>query len=160
MKKIKLEDVIEAIELCTDESTHYYSEKDNLIVCVFDEYAGIADDVFTGQKSLDDLGNYADWQIDIIKTIVDIEENYEDYINLPNSEDLDEYELMKSFCYSLEDNQKSGILLNTLNGSGAFRRFKDKIYDLDLQQAWYDHKENSTKELAIRWCKENNIEFE
>ncbi len=160
MKKIKLEDVIEAIELCTDESNHYYHKKTNSIVCVFDEYSRAADQVFTGEKSFDDLENYADWQIDIVKTIVDIEENYEDYINLPNSEDLDEYHLMETFCYTLDNKQKSGILLDTLNGRGAFRRFKDKLYDLDLQNAWYDHKENSTKELAISWCKENSIDFE
>ena len=38
--------------------------------------------------------------------------------------------------------------------------FKDKIYQYDIEDQWYDYKGQKYKDIAIEWCEENNIEYQ
>jgi len=51
------------------------------------------------------------------------------------------------------------ILYSSLKGKGAFRRFKDTANELGILEDWYKYRDEAIKELAIEWCKENNLEF-
>ena len=44
---------------------------------------------------------------------------------------------MEDFCLKIIDQQKQNNLLNAIKGKGAFRRFKDKINDFELETEWY-----------------------
>ncbi|MEH7302773.1 UPF0158 family protein [Neobacillus drentensis] len=57
------------------------------------------------------------------------------------------------------DQRKQDCLLRAIKGKGAFRRFKDNIIDLGLEDQWYSYRSKCYKEIAIEWCRENNIEF-
>ncbi|MGX2957941.1 UPF0158 family protein [Peribacillus sp. JNUCC 23] len=46
-----------------------------------------------------------------------------------------------------------------MDGKGAFRRFKDVLIDLNLEEEWYSFKESSYRILAIRWCEDQGIEY-
>ena len=37
--------------------------------------------------------------------------------------------------------------------------FKEKIYQHDLEDDWYDYKDQRYRQIAIEWCEENNIEW-
>lgn len=151
MKKIKLEEIIEAIEICSDEANYYYNKKKGYIICVFDEEMSIAEGC-----CLDDLEEYPEWQREGIENAIDVEENWEDYISLPDKNDINEYRIMENFCYSVE-NKKGDILLNSIKGRGAFRRFKEKVNDLNLSDSWYKFREEELRNFVIEWCKDNNI---
>ncbi len=84
----------------------------------------------------------------------------EDWIQLPSQFDIHEWEIMKRFCYTIEDESLRGELLNAIHGSGAFRMFKDVLYRHDIEEDWFSFKEEAFKEIAIQWCKENEIEYE
>jgi hypothetical protein len=60
----------------------------------FDEEMTIA-----GECSLEDLEEYPEWQRESIETAIDVEENWENYISLPDKNDIDEYreEAMRNF---------------------------------------------------------------
>jgi hypothetical protein len=60
----------------------------------FDEEMTIA-----GECSLEDLEEYLEWQRESIETAIDVEENWENYISLPDKNDIDEYreETMRNF---------------------------------------------------------------
>ena len=82
-------------------------------------------------------------------------------MNLLGKEDAwDEYRMMKDFINALDNQKLQNELYRAIQGRGAFRRFKDKIYYEGIEQQWYDFQNNSYQEFVLRWCKENNIRCE
>lgn len=56
--------------------------------------------------------------------------------------------------------EKLKIELQTLiQGKGVFRRFKDYCFESNIIQDWYKYKEQKYKEIAIEWCKQNELEY-
>lgn len=56
--------------------------------------------------------------------------------------------------------EKLKIELQTLiQGKGAFRGFKDYCFESNIIQDWYKYKEQKYKEIAIEWCKQNELEY-
>ena len=56
--------------------------------------------------------------------------------------------------------EKLKIELQTLiQGKGAFRSFKDYCFESNIIQDWYKYKEQKYKEIAIEWCKQNELEY-
>jgi hypothetical protein len=55
---------------------------------------------------------------------IDVVENFEYYLELPNKYDVNEYEIMEEFCLTVSDQRKQDSLLRAIKGKGAFRRFK------------------------------------
>ena len=82
----------------------------------------------------------------------------DDYIDLPDSYDINEYRMMEKFVYSLPRGKNQTILYNAIQGRGAFRRFKDKLHEIGMANDWYKYRDQQYKEIALEWCEENNIE--
>lgn len=82
-----------------------------------------------------------------------------DILSLPGQYEINEYKIIKDFIVTIEDVQIKNQLLIVIQGSGAFRRFKDSCINFGIIEAWYKFKNNSYYELAKEWCIWNNIEF-
>ncbi|MCD8021312.1 MAG: UPF0158 family protein [Clostridiales bacterium] len=50
--------------------------------------------------------------------------------------------------------------MNAIRGRGAFRRFKDGIYYHGIEQQWYDYQADAYKQIAVRWCRDEGLEYE
>lgn len=81
------------------------------------------------------------------------------FFRLPSPYDIHEYSIMERFIWSLPEGTVQDKLENAIRGRGAFRRFKDNIYRLDIEQDWYDFRENAYREIAIEWCKDHGFQF-
>ena len=90
----------------------------------------------------------------------ELDELFEKSIMLPTRYDINEYEMMENFAKNIEDIRLQNQLYISLNGSGAFRRFKDTCINFDIIDDWYKFRDEKYKEIAVNWCKENNIKFE
>jgi len=90
---------------------------------------------------------------------LDIIVNWDKYIALPDKYDINEYSIMENFCFSLDNEKIMNELLYAIRGRGAFRRFKDKVQRLGIQQQWDNFREEAFKEIAIEWCEYNNIPY-
>jgi hypothetical protein len=106
------------------------------------------------------LEDYPDWQQEIIKAAKEIENETGDYIQLPTKFDIHEYSIMERFCLSLDDPKMSEIFYNLIKGGGAFGRFKNAIHRYDIADDWYKFRNEAYEEIAIDWCRENDIEFD
>ena len=53
----------------------------------------------------------------------------------------------------------SDALYSAIKGKGAFRRFKDSIIRVDIEDNWYKYREEAIKQVAIYWCQLNQIDF-
>ncbi len=132
--RVKLDDIIKALEFTNMEIKYYYHTKTESIVMV---------------------GSYIESDV----TYDEIDENRDDYIPLPDRFDIDEYSIMEGFIYGLPEGRKKYILEDAIRGSGAFRRFKDKVSDLGLERKWYNYRDDEYIRIAKEWCSENNIEY-
>ena len=151
--RVKLSDVIEGLEFQSDESSSYINKNTGELVLVGDEEMSAAED----DEPLDD---FPDWQQDTIKAAKEIVAETGDYILLPSKFDIHEYSIMERFCLSVNDSEMSNTLYSLIKGRGAFGRFKDAIHQYDIAEDWYNYRNNAIKEIAIEWCKENNIDFD
>ena len=129
--KVKLEDIIEAMEFANMETEYYYDTQNEKVLMLFDE-------------------------------MVDGEDNqelFEDYIPLPGQYDINEYRIMEEFIYELPAGKNQDVLARTIQGRGAFRRFKDKLYDLNLEKQWYQYREEAYEKIARQWCERHKIDI-
>ena len=133
--KVKLTEVIDALDFTNDEIEYYYNT-DN------------------GEIFMSNIGEFGNLNED------ELDELFEKSIMLPTRYDINEYEMMKDFVETIEDTKLQNQLYISLNGSGAFRRFKDTCINFDIIDDWYKYRDKKYKELAVNWCKDNNIEFE
>ncbi len=115
---------------------------DDIVDCYYNPHK---DEIF-----LSNIGEYGDLSED------EIDELFEKSIILPTKYEINEYQIM----VGLIDNEKLKIELQTLiQGKGAFRRFKDYCFESNIIQDWYKYKEQKYKEIAIEWCKQNELEY-
>jgi len=134
--KVKLSDIIDAIEM-TDQYSEYFLDKE------------------TGK---------VEWVSDMAMTQEEQEEVYDrldehGFYRLPTSFDIHDYDIMEEFVYTLSGPARDK-LASAIQGKGAFRRFKDTVIRLGIDQEWYDFQSAEYKRKAARWCEDNGIEYE
>lgn len=82
-----------------------------------------------------------------------------EYLPLPGKDEINEYRLMERFCRQETDDQLRGKLLRAIEGSGAFRRFKDLVHASGRVEAWYACRDGAIEELAAEWLEANGIGY-
>jgi hypothetical protein len=150
--QVKLKDIIKEMEIQFEESRSLLNIKTGEIVLVTTEDLRAAED----DKPFDHL---PEWEQENRMIAIDVVENFENYIELPTKYEVNEYELMENFCLKENDQWKQESLLRAIKGKGAFRRFKDKIIDFEIEDKWYSYREECFKQIAIEWCQENKINY-
>ncbi|WP_245208108.1 UPF0158 family protein [Sediminibacillus dalangtanensis] len=106
----------------------------------------------------EEYGHLPDWQQDEMKIAEDMVESEDKYVSVPDRFDFDEYSIMEDFCYRQPENTRDK-LLSVIRGRGAFRRFKDTIIDLDIEDHWFAFRDQAFKQIAKEFCEDNNIEY-
>ena len=149
----KLIDIIEGLESQSDESSSFLDKRNGEVVLMTDYAMRAAEE----NEPFEDV---PDWEKELVSIAKEILADTGDYIQLPTKYDIDEYSIMENFCMSLERKEIGDILYDLISGSGAFRRFKDAAYKYGVEDEWYKYRDNAMKELAIEWCRQNDIEFE
>ena len=150
--RVKLSEIIGEMELQHEESSLYLNKKTSEVVRVTDEE-------MRATEEEDSLEEFPEWQREAIKVARDVLENSENYVGLPSKYEIHEYRIMENFCNSIEDRRISETLWDAIKGRGAFRRFKDSIIRLGVEDRWYKFNEEAFKKIAIEWCEDNNIDY-
>lgn len=133
--KVKLDDVVEALDFVNMEHDAYYNPLKN-------------------EFFYSDIGDYTDLNED------ELDELFENSIGLPTQYEINEYSMMEEFIETIEDVKLYNQLQIAINGQGAFRRFKDTCINFDIIEDWYKYRDEKYKEIAIEWCNDNNINYE
>ena len=136
--KVKLQDVIDGIDMVSEDSTCYLDRETGDVLFISE----IADN---------------DYDDDILELL---EEGSDRFIEFPSQWDRNDYQTMVDFIESLPQGKEQNLLAISINGSGAFRRFKYTASELGLLDDWYRFLNNAHRELAIEWCEDNEIEYE
>lgn len=83
----------------------------------------------------------------------------DDIISLPNQFEINEYKIIKDFIVTIKNEQIKNQLSIVIQGSGAFRRFKDSCINFGIMEEWYKFKNDAYYDIAKEWCIWNNIKF-
>ena len=134
--KVKLSDIIDAIEM-TDQYSEYFLDKETGQIEYVSDMAMTQEEQEEVYDRLDEHGFY----------------------RLPTSFDIRDYDIMEDFIDTLSGSNHDR-LASAIQGKGAFRRFKDAVIRLGIDKQWYDFQADAYKRKAARWCEDNDIEYE
>ncbi len=134
--KVKLSDIIEAIEMTSQDSEYFLDKETGKIIWCNAEVME--------KDELEEVGEYLDEH---------------DCCRLPTSYEIHDYSIMTEFTQNLSGENFDKLTV-ALRGRGAYRNFRNTIRYLGIEQQWYAYRDNAYKRIAIEWCNDNNIEYE
>lgn len=150
-KPVKLAALVEGMDMPGSPFLAFLNLETGEIVEVLEEYLETMEKV-----EGDELEEFM--EDEEMKTAYDVLiDHCERYLALPGRYEIDEYEIMRDFCESLEDDELSEALCRAIRGRGAYRKFKDGIYEHGIAEDWYKFREEAFKEIAKNWCIYNRI---
>jgi hypothetical protein len=148
---VKLKDVVDAFDEAGDELLHYLDKRSGEIFLITNEEMSAAEE---GEP----LSDYPEWQQENLLKAIEILES-DQFVRLPSQFDIHEYSIMERFALEYKDRRTSAELLRSIKGKGAFRRFKDTLFDLEIQDAWYEYRRQEFEEIAIEWLEAEKIPY-
>lgn len=149
--KVKLQDVVEAMDMVGDEMSAYLNKHTGELIPITSEELSAAEEE-------EDLADYPEWQHESILKAREIIDS-EDWLELPAKDDIHDYAIMEEFCRSIADPELSERLLNAIRGSGAFSRFRGALEALDRRQEWYDFRAVALEQIAVEWLDDHHIPY-
>jgi hypothetical protein len=148
---VRLKDFINEMEMTGDEISVYMNTQTGEFVTLSDEELGAAEEGAPLEK-------FPEWQREVIQKAGEVLGS-EDYKKLPSQFDIHEYAIMQNFCYSIEYEGLRQMMLDSIHGRRAFRRFKEAIYEHGLKTEWYAYRYQAFKEIAIDWLKRYGVAY-
>jgi F0F1-type ATP synthase gamma subunit len=146
----KLADLIKALEVQSDYVFAYLDRETSEVIVMTDELLSLAD--YEPEK----IEALPDWQKDQAEIARQIETT-DRYLALPDRFEVNEWEIMRDFCEEVHSDQAKLTLQNAIHGNHAFRRFKDQLATLNLQDPWTQFRQTAFEQILRVWCEENNI---
>ena len=150
--KVKISDLVGEMDVQMDEMPVFFNKESGEFVAVENRFFAALED----GKTEEDFS--PDWEKEAFKEAKDVM-NSEKYLRIPTNFDIHEWEIMRDFCYTVEDENVMNDLLNAIHGRGAFRMFKDKIFHYGIREDWFDFRDKEFAEIAKRWCESHDIEY-
>lgn len=149
---VNLDEIIDEMELQSDMFSAYLDRTTGKVVRLSDEN-------FSAAEEEEDLSDYPDWEVESILLARDVLINDEKYVLLPSQYDIHEYEIIEDFCFSLKDDGLRDKLSSAIKGRGAFRRFRDMIYDCGIESDWFAFRREAFRSIGEEWCESNDIPY-
>ena len=138
---VPLQIVYEAVEMASLSGTQYL-DVEKLEIISFPEDYSIYDE--------DELGELEER----------IDEGYGTrYFRLPEQYDIRDNRIVEAFIDDLPAGEAQNHLSNAFRGRGAFRRFREGLRQHDLEQEWYDFRDEAYRQIARDWCDANGIRY-
>ena len=147
---VALDQIVEGMQWQSDYTAAYLNTKTGQVIPV-------SDDELAAAEVADDSRELSDWEAEAVGIARAVLQG-EDYIALPDRFEIDEYRMMERFASGFDEAAR-GRLLGAIRGSGAFRYFKDTVHELGLAQEWYSYRERAYEQIAVDWCRDNEIAY-
>jgi hypothetical protein len=150
MKSVSLRDIVEALDLQSDELHSSLDPNTGEIITFNDE-----------EISIVQRGNWESAPAWMQEQLPKIKRALEDdrILELPDRAHIDEWRMMQDFVVEEEQCRCRSELESAVHGDGAFRRFRDAIRRLGLEDKWLRYREVGYERVAREWLEENNIPY-
>jgi len=150
---VRLRNVVEQMDMAADDRFVYLNKRTGEFVAISEEDRGLVEE---GDET--DWADAPAWHRELLLKIKGAMES-DDYLALPGKFEIHEWSIMERFSASVEKENHRGALLDSIHGSGAFRRFKDTICRLGVEDDWYKYRDRAIGEIAVEWLEVNDIPF-
>jgi hypothetical protein len=155
---VKVADIVGQLSIVSDDITVYLNKRTGeFIVLSPDQMLEFEHD--EDLASEDDLSDQPEWLKDEVRISREVL-NSDDYVALPDSFDIHDWQIMEDFCRSIRHARVREQLLGLIRSRGAFGRFNSAIRSLGLVQVWYQFHGEALEQIAIEWLEENQIPYE
>ncbi len=162
---VSLRDLVDELQMLPNEGNVYLNKVTGKIITVTDDDvemvvamdSGFEEEIEEGSDDI--VSEVSDLQTEYYQEVKKVLVSDPDYLKLPGRFDIHEYEIMERFCLSVPDGRVSDVLLRKIRGSGAFRRFKDTIYQYGIENDWFAYRDEDYKEMAIAWLESKGIAY-
>ncbi len=148
---VKLNDLVDAMETYGPEKRHYLNLQTGAVHALTEED-------FRAAEADIPLEKYPEWQRAKVAVAREVLHS-KDYVSILERFEINEYRMMEDFCMALSDQQLRDAMTYAIQGTGAFRRFKDRLHHYGIADKWYEYREERYFELAEKWCVEHEIPF-
>ncbi len=150
MAVILLRDVVEALDLQSDELTSYLDPDTGEILTFNQEEASIA--------SGDRWDHAPEWMRESLPKIRRALED-DRMLELPDRVHIDEWRMMQDFAEAQQACECRAELQDAVHGAGAFRLFRRTIQRFGLEESWYAFRNQCMERVARQWLEENNLKY-
>lgn len=154
---VDLDELATALET-VDRSTHewYLDKKTGEVVLIETDLLGMAEMDEDEEKK----NKLPEWQRENLVTARQIVENANDrFERVPEGNSRQAYELMEEFIAEVPDPAIQERLERAIAGKGAFRRFKNELFDFpEVREQWFAFESRRKWEWAGEWLEELGIE--
>jgi hypothetical protein len=151
--KVSLQDVLDAMELSSDESTSYINVKTGEIEMLTDEEVDLVED-----EELDEE-NLAEWLRERLPKVREVLDS-DDFLPLPGKFEIHEWKIMERFSISQTNDSVRHELLDAIHGAGAFRSFRGAIRRNDIEDNWFTFRRSALEEIAKEWLTAQDLSFQ
>ena len=157
MKKVDIQKIVDELQMRFMDTTVYYNKQTGETLSIQDDdFRIVEEDDFENN-----IQSYPEWQREHLKEVYDLLYNdVENYIALPNNFEIKDSDIMEEFIENVSNNNKRIQLENCMWQKGMYRKFKDKLIEIGLENEYYKFYDEKLKEIAIEWCNDNNLEYE
>jgi Uncharacterised protein family (UPF0158) len=151
---VRLSDIVDVLEMQFDEYPLFVDRETGRVETVSRDLLHEAEE--SGDEEGPDLAAGEDEEWEIANLIVSTDR----FLALPSSFDVHEWAIMDDFARSMESDELREDFLYAIHGAGAFRNFKDTLRRHRIEQTWFAFRTEALRQIAIDWCKENQIAWE
>ena len=148
---VSLKAVVDEMQTVSDEMRAYINRETGELYTLTSEDMAYAESDF-------DEANAPEWQKESIAKAEEILEG-DAWLPLPDRFDINEWEIMRDFAQSQADERLAERLLRAIRGSGAFRYFKDVLFEEGIRDAWFAFRDRALEEIAECFLTEAKIPY-
>jgi Uncharacterised protein family (UPF0158) len=149
--KVNISEVIDAIDLATEEGSSYIHKSTGRVVTIWNE------DIRISERCKDDLSDVPEYNKLGVAQVLEVHGS-SGWLRLPSEFEVHEWELMDDFVSTLAEPRDREELADAIRGRGAFRAFRGAIRRLGLEDAWTAHRVSAIDDIAREWLEEHGFE--
>jgi len=165
---ISLRELVDELQTLSDESHAYLKKTTGKVITITDDDFAMVEDAEEieeileegyGDEINDSSSNDLDLEAAFFRDVKNVLSLDEDYLKLPSQFDINDYEIMERFCFSIPNEKIGDVLLRKIRGAGAFRRFKETIDRYKIEEDWFKFKDEAYKEIAVAWLERHGFAY-
>jgi hypothetical protein len=168
---VDLEELELALQMDSYEMRHYLDLETGEIIPIMEDVASELETIY--DEIYDEEGNRTvtleayledwdgpDWQKEMLLDADRIEQEYPTrYIRIEKDDPYADYNDMERFIETVDDPQLRERLWRAIKGRGAFRYFKDVLYEHpDVRQDWFEFRNARRRQRVEDWLEARDIE--
>jgi hypothetical protein len=171
MRKLKIDrtDLDLAFGLSSYETTAYLDTETGVVIFVEDYVVDQLEELLADAENLEDIEAVVQAKPELSDTdrqqLLDTAQVEGDadnrYRMIPKQDSREGYRDMQEYIWSLEDEHLRELLEVAIQGSGAFRRFKDVLYRYpEAETNWFKFRDEREQRRMVDWLESEGIEPE